>query len=77
MRARELLDHSRRPETVRYSVKVAVVVGTVLNLINHYDVLLGASLHLQTLVQMGLTYLVPYVVSTHGQLAGLSRQQGG
>lgn len=56
------------PATVLRASSVAIVVGSILNLINHYDLLLGKSLTFQTLIQMGLTYIVPYVVSTHGQV---------
>ena len=54
------------------ALRVALVVGTVLNLINHFDVLLGAALTTTTLVQIALTYFVPYCVSTHGQVWGRS-----
>ena len=30
------------PDTVRMALRVSLVVGSVLNLINHFDVLLGA-----------------------------------
>ncbi|MBI3375366.1 MAG: nitrate/nitrite transporter NrtS [Betaproteobacteria bacterium] len=46
---------------------VALIVGSMLNVINHYDLLLGSPLTAQILIQMGLTYIVPYCVSTHGQ----------
>ncbi|HEV7801166.1 MAG TPA: nitrate/nitrite transporter NrtS [Burkholderiales bacterium] len=52
------------------ALRVALVVGTILNLINHFDLLLGTPLTRMTLVQMGLTYIVPYCVSTHGQVFG-------
>jgi hypothetical protein len=52
------------------ALRVALVVGSVLNLINHFDVLLGAPLGATTVVQMALTYVVPYCVSTHGQVWG-------
>ncbi|MBI1196242.1 MAG: hypothetical protein GC203_00090 [Phenylobacterium sp.] len=46
------------------ALAVALVVGTVLNLINQGDALLrGGDLHYGKLI---LTYLVPYAVSTHG-----------
>ena len=50
------------------ALRVAVVVGTVLNLINHFDLLLGAPLSSTAVGQMALTYVVPYCVSTHGQV---------
>jgi hypothetical protein len=58
------------PATVRMALRVSLVVGSVLNLINHFDVLLGAPLSSTTAVQMALTYVVPYCVSTHGQVWG-------
>ena len=58
------------PRVVVLAFKVALVVGTVLNLINHYDVFLGAAPGGVTLIQMCLTYIVPYCVSTHGQVFG-------
>lgn len=50
------------------ALKVALVVGTILNLINNYELLLGVEVGVKDLVQIFLTYLVPYLVSTHGQL---------
>ena len=51
----------------RRSFMVAVVVGSILNLINQGDALLaGASLDI---VKAILTYRVPYCVSTYGAVA--------
>jgi hypothetical protein len=51
----------------RRSFWVAVVVGTILNLINQGDRLLaGASLDVAKLV---LTYVVPYIVATYGAVS--------
>jgi hypothetical protein len=51
----------------RRSLWVAVVVGTILNLINQGDRLLaGAPVDLAKLV---LTYLVPYFVATYGAVS--------
>ncbi len=58
------------PATVRMALRVSLIVGTLLNLINHFDVLLGASLTTTAGLQMALTYVVPYCVSTHGQVWG-------
>lgn len=60
----------RHRHVVWLAVKVALVVGTILNLINHFDLLLGAPVTDAALVQIGLTYIVPYCVSTHGQVFG-------
>jgi len=58
-----------RPKVVRSSVVVAIVVGTILNLINQGDALLGD----QPLViwKLVLTYMVPYCVSTYGAVMAL------
>jgi hypothetical protein len=51
----------------RRSLYVALIVGTVLNLINQGDVLLGmASINWPKLI---LTYCVPYVVCTYGAVS--------
>jgi hypothetical protein len=57
------------------AVTVALVVGTILVIINQGDVLLSG--HLTTLVigKIGLTYLVPFSVSTYSALAA-NRLQG-
>jgi hypothetical protein len=52
------------------AVRVSLVIGTLLNLINHFDLLTGAQLTSTVALQMGLTYIVPYCVSTHGQVWG-------
>lgn len=53
---------------VSRAASVALVVGSMLNLINHYDLLLGRPLDTHSMIQMALTYVVPYCVSTHGQV---------
>ena len=58
------------PATVSMALRVALVVGTILNLINHFDLLFGAPLSSTAAAQMALTYVVPYCVSTHGQVWG-------
>jgi hypothetical protein len=51
----------------RRSFFVALIVGTILNLINQGDVLLGASdLNLTKLI---LTFAVPYGVATYGAVS--------
>jgi hypothetical protein len=53
------------------SFRVALVVGTVLNLINQGDALLGAAAIAWP--KLLLTYLVPYCVATYGAVS--ARQQ--
>jgi hypothetical protein len=51
----------------RRSLYVALVVGTLLNLINQGDAILGSAP--VNWLKVGLTYLVPYVVCTYGAVA--------
>jgi hypothetical protein len=51
----------------RRSLRVALVVGTILNLINQGDALVaGRPLGL---VKLALTYIVPYLVCTYGAVS--------
>jgi len=46
------------------AIKVALFVGTMLALINHGDKIMALSLSAHDWFKVGLTYLVPYGVST-------------
>ena len=54
---------------IRRSVVVALVVGTVLNLINQSDALFGDAPLI--LWRLALTYLVPFAVASYGSYAAL------
>jgi hypothetical protein len=58
----------------RRSLYVALIVGTILNLINQGDAILaGGAINWAKIV---LTYAVPYLVSTYGAVSyRLTRQQ--
>ena len=60
------LKHATDRVCIYRSVKVALVVGTILALINHPDRILSGSLSATNIFQILLTYLVPYSVSTYG-----------
>ena len=49
------------------SLFVAAAVGTILNLINQGDMLFGGES--VNWLKIGLTYIVPYCVSTYGAVA--------
>jgi hypothetical protein len=51
----------------RRSVWVALVVGTILNLINHGDALVAGQR--LDIAKLALTYAVPYLVSTYGAVS--------
>ena len=56
------------------ATKVALVVGTILALINHGPALLALELTRQQILQIALTYLVPYCVSTYSSVKVLQNQ---
>jgi hypothetical protein len=56
------------------AIKVALVVGTVLALINHGPALLALELSRQQILQIALTYLVPYAVSTYSSVKMMQNQ---
>lgn len=55
-------------KTLKRSIKVAVIVGTILMLINHGDILLYGDIEVHHMLKIILTYLVPYLVSTYSSV---------
>lgn len=53
-----------RPDIRNRSIKVALVVGTLLGLINHGDNILMGTLSLAGMCKILISYFVPYSVST-------------
>ena len=58
------LDLADRRSVVRRSLVYAIVVGAVLILINHGEAILDGEVGTDPVVEMGLTVIAPYVVST-------------
>ena len=52
------------------ALRVAFVVGTVLALINYWD---AAALGRTEWIKIGLTYLVPYCVSTYSSVRAIQK----
>jgi hypothetical protein len=50
---------------IRTSLRTALIVGTILALINHYESILALNLGPAEIVQIVVTYLVPFVVATY------------
>lgn len=63
------------PRNLRLSVTAALLVGTVLFLINQADVVFTGRATGATWIRIGLTYVVPFLVANYGILVG-SRRQG-
>ena len=70
MSARQALRICFRREHLRRTVRIALVVGTILTLINQADVIFGGDATVITWIKAGLNYCVPFVVSNLGLLAG-------
>ena len=67
---REALRICFKREHLRRTVKIALVVGTILTLINQLDVILKGDATSLTWVKASLNYCVPFIVSNLGLLAG-------
>lgn len=61
---RAWLSTACEPAVVRRAIRIALVVGALLILINHGDALMRGAISPLRLAQMALTVLVPYCVST-------------
>ncbi len=55
------------------ALKIALVVGSILALINHGGNILELNLSRGSLLQIVLTYMVPYSVSTYSSVRALQR----
>lgn len=53
------------------AIKMAAVVGSILVVINQWDILVSGSLTTKTLVKIGLTFVVPYCVSTFASVQAI------
>lgn len=72
---KEWLGTALSPSVRRRALRVSAVVGSVLIAINHGDALLRGDLSPARLLRMGLTLLVPYLVSTFSSV-GAIREMG-
>lgn len=66
---------ARSPSVTRRALKLALVVGTLLGLINHPEAVCAPeSVPGRGWLQIGLTYLVPYCVSTYSAVQALRQK---
>jgi hypothetical protein len=72
---RAWLNLARRRDVVMRAVRVALVVGTLLIMINYADRAIANNLTGVDLIKMAITYLVPYGVSTYSAVGALRAQQ--
>jgi hypothetical protein len=75
---KEWLREASAPAVVKRALAYAVVVGAVLITINHGDAIVRGNVDTTRLLKMGLTVMVPYLVSTFssvGAIRSLRRAQ--
>ncbi|MFL2582976.1 MAG: nitrate/nitrite transporter NrtS [Gammaproteobacteria bacterium] len=65
------LKHALNPKIVQRSVKTSLIVGTVLILINYGSSLTEWATFTSSWWKIGLTYWVPYLVSTYSAVGSL------
>lgn len=66
---KDILDTARSPAIVQRSIKVSLLVGSILMFINHGDAILAGDLDQYRIAKILLTYMVPYLVSTQAGVA--------
>jgi hypothetical protein len=74
---RDALSIIMRREHLRRTLRIALIVGVVLTLINQADVIVGGDASASTWIKVGLNFCVPFVVSNLGLLAGKRAEPGG
>jgi hypothetical protein len=67
---REALAICSERDHLRRTIRIALVVGTILTLINQLDIIVNGTADALTWVKCGLNYCVPFIVSNLGLLAG-------
>jgi hypothetical protein len=60
--------------TLRKTLKIAAIVGTLLCLINQGSVILGGEVTAATWLRVGMNYIVPFCVSSIGFLSATRRR---
>jgi hypothetical protein len=71
----EWLKIALRKDVVVRAVKLAVIVGTILAAINHGDKLLALALSSTDALKIGVTFFVPYCVSTISSAGAIRAQR--
>jgi hypothetical protein len=59
--------------TLRKTIRIALVVGTILSLINQLGVIMDGKANVATWIRVGANYLVPFCVSSTGFLTATKR----
>jgi hypothetical protein len=67
------LAYCARPEHLRRTVGIAIVVGVVLTAINQLDVIVRGEATAVTYLKCAMNFVVPFVVSNLGLVSGRPR----
>ena len=67
----EWLKIALSPPVRKRAMKVALLVGCILALINYSDRVLAGTFELRDLIKIGMTFFVPYCVSTYSAVGAL------
>jgi hypothetical protein len=67
---RSIISYCLERATLLFALKLALVVGTILALINHGQAIFTGHLTFDQLIPMLITYCVPFSVSMYSQVQG-------
>ncbi|OGD18044.1 MAG: hypothetical protein A2W03_07150 [Candidatus Aminicenantes bacterium RBG_16_63_16] len=74
---RDFLEAAKEKGTVITSIKIALVVGTILALINYGDrIFLSKDMRVLDWLKLALTYCIPFCVATYGAARYACRRRG-
>jgi hypothetical protein len=62
-------------QVVSRAARIALIVGSILAIINHGDALIHWDLDTEKLIKILLTYLVPYCVSSYSSVRAIQAQK--
>ncbi|BAZ32523.1 hypothetical protein NIES4074_50290 [Cylindrospermum sp. NIES-4074] len=63
------------PQFVPTALKVALIVGSILFVINHGSAVLSGKMSRDRWISGAITYIVPYLVNIHGQFISRYRDE--
>jgi len=70
---KETLSIASEPGVVKRALMYALIVGAILIIINHIDAILAGDIDAKRIVKMGLTVIVPYLVSTFSSVGAIQQ----
>ncbi|WP_205960054.1 nitrate/nitrite transporter NrtS [Flammeovirga aprica] len=59
-------------QVVTTALKLSIIVGTILAFINHGESIIGNTLSNKQVIQILITYFVPYAVSTYSSVKAIT-----